>query len=179
MIKNKLWLLLVMIFLMLVSCKSTGIYSTEKTCKLIDAMIREENISNILSIDNSKHQNIPIRVTDLTGKLRKCIANTIVIRKGLYVNYFVVSILSPTLNTGRFRDLVITRVKAKNDKIFLATFISYFETSDNKNENLLVNQTFRYSEDESMFVLDTVKVYDWDEPMPSIDYPKEKKNKSK
>lgn len=133
------------------------------SCTLLQNILKQKHIGKILGIDKPENGNISIRVTDLTATCKDC--------SGYYnlIPYFVVNAISPNLNTGRYRDVVITQVKHLEDSFLADIYCASFACHGNNNTNYHLEMEFRIQSDGSI-VLIKESIGEWHDGSPNIDY---------
>lgn len=171
--KNKTRIITLVFSLLIVGCSTTK--SKQKVeydnCKLLEQILRSNHVIIILGLDKADKMYPWIRVTDLTGTFNGCTSYFIRENSKLLVPYFTVNQLGTDLNTGYYRDLVISQCKKRNNSIIVLANIASFETNLNNNTNYVIE--LEYLEKESgAFELKVEKSTEWARMRPSVDYDK-------
>lgn len=139
-------------------------------CKLLKEILLDENVYNVLGLEGAVNHQPHIRVTDLSGNFGSCESFIELQTKGIFVSYFVVDKISPTINTGHYRDLIIASISLNDELVKVAIYISAFNTSSNVNESFLLVQEFENNKQSGIPKLVNSKLRDWDENSLPVDY---------
>jgi hypothetical protein len=112
----------------------------DDNCNVIHAILGQKDINNILGLEDAKKPSPYIRIFDLTGIFQKCSSLYKSDNLEFPIPYHVERKLSPSMNTGTFRDIVFTN-HSYNKKSMIGSFnisLANFETSNNVNTNFKV-----------------------------------------
>lgn len=156
---------LLVFILNLGSCASIKSQNANQ-CELIEVTLNSESVQGLLSFGDAKNPNASIRITDLSGKLSDCRSYYKYNDTTLF-EYFTVDKISPTVNTGHYRDIIVLKVNQEGDRFLIELTAASFTEVNNKQSNHKVTleiekgKTYNVVEDNST---------NWLDKPPPVDY---------
>jgi len=168
-IMKQKYLLLIILILHLGGCSSTKGQEINQ-CDLVEVILGAESIQNLLDLKESTNTLQAIRIIDLSGKLERC-RSYFRLNESKLVEYFVVSKISPTINTGHYRDVVVLRLENEKNKYIIDITAASFLSINGKQSNHKVELEIQRTKQKEYSVI-LEKSVNWLDKPPSVDYDK-------
>ena len=129
----------------------------------------QKDVNKTLALNKPSDVNPKIRIIDLSGTFTSCSSFYKQKDSPVPVPYFVINELSPSLNTGRYRDIVIHEFRKKEKKRRAVLSVAQYESGHNRSYNLRIVLIFEIVSRDNISIVDSI-VTDYDDNPPNNDY---------